>query len=256
MSFHALSQELTQKHEPDSFANFLFSSELYDFASEEYERLFYDYPDSLQYFRKLLSSYKFAKKLNVLSNRLQFNSIDNPDLLKDYYDILITSRHTDKAKQCYQSNKDYFDHKERDEIEFKIAVGEYDWKQAILIYDKNTLDKKYDTVANTIQSKKFKSPALASIMSGIIPGAGRFYAKDPKDALISILFIATTGYQAYRRFDQNGIDSIGAWIFSGISFGFYLGNIYGSHKSARFYNQKLNDQIFNNTLPIISDYTK
>lgn len=250
-----ISQEIRSDYKPDAFANFLYSSELYDFASEEYERLFFTYPDSLHYFRRLLSSYKFAKNKDVLNNRLEYNSIQNPELLKDYYDILITTNNTDKVKLWYQKNKNYFTVLDRDEIEFKIAIGEYDWRRATNLHARNTLNEKYDPIVNKIKSNKFKSPGLASIMSALIPGAGRFYAKDPKDAIISILFIATTGYQAYRRFNQKGSSSVGGWIFAGISFGFYVGNIYGSNKSARYYNQKLNDQILNYSLPIISETT-
>lgn len=255
IGFIGLSQETNQSYQPDAFANFLYSSDLHEFASEEYERLFFKYPDSLQYFKRLLSSYKLANRGDILRNRLQFNSIEDPELLEQYYDILIATKNTDKVKQWYQLSRHHFDEIKKDDIEFKIAIGEYDWKQAITIHDKNTLDKKYDVLTEKIKSTKFKKPVLASIMSGIIPGAGRFYAKDAKDALISILFIASTGYQAYRRFNQKGIGSVGGWIFAGISFGFYVGNIHGSNKAARYYNQKLNDQIFNYSLPIISDHT-
>lgn len=255
ISFIALGQQPDTYHKPDSFANFLYSSELYEFASEEYERLHFNYPDSLQYFRRLLSSYKFTKNQNTLSQRLQFKAIKDPELLGDYFDILLSTKNTQKGKQLYLANEDLFQPDERDEFEFKIAVAEYDWKKVKSIHAKGRLHPNYSKIVQKVESSKFKSPVLASILSSVIPGAGRVYAKDPKDALISILFIATSGYQAYRRFNQKGIKSVGGWIFAGISLGFHIGNIHGSNKSAKFYNQQLNDQIYNYATPILTDYS-
>ncbi len=57
------------------------------------------------------------------------------------------------------------------------------------------------------------------------------------DVVLGFLFIAGTGWQSYSRFKKSGISSAGGWIYGGLSFGFYLGNIYGSVVSARKYNQ-------------------
>jgi hypothetical protein len=255
ISFTGFSQQPDFDYAPDDFAKFLYSSELYEFASEEYERLHFMYPDSLQYFRRLLSSYKLSNNSAAISHRLEFKSIKDPKLLGDYVDILLATKNTKKGKSLFLDNINLFEPLERDEFEFKLAVAEYDWRQVIVLNEKAALNNKYDNIVQKIESSKFKSPVLASILSGLIPGAGRFYAKDPKDALVSILFIATSGYQAYRRFNQKGIKSVGGWIFAGVSFGFYIGNIYGSNKSARFYNQRVNDQIYNYAIPIISDYS-
>ncbi len=255
ISFTGFSQQPDSEYKVDAFANFLYSSELYEFASEEYERLHFNYPDSLQYFRRLLSSYKLANNTSAISQRLQFTSIKDPELLGDYFDILLATKNTQKGKSLYLENKNLFEPLIRDEFEFKIAVAEYDWDELKALNAKGTLNNKYSNIVQKVESSKFKSPVLASVLSGLVPGAGRFYAKDPKDALISILFIATSGFQAYRRFKQNGIKSVGGWIFAGVSFGFYIGNIYGSNRSARFYNQRLNDQIYNYATPIITDYS-
>src|SRR5690606_34905714 len=87
---------------------------------------------------------------------------------------------------------------------------------------------------------KRKSPAVAGIMSAVIPGSGRVYARDYKDGLISLLFIGGTAFQSYRRFHDKGIKSVGGWIYGGISFGFYVANIYGSVQSAKIFNAKQN----------------
>ena len=70
----------------------------------------------------------------------------------------------------------------------------------------------------------------------LLPGAGRVYAKDVKDGIISFIFIAATSYQSYRRF-FSGWYQICRWLDLWRLGWFYIGNIYGSIKSAKSYNK-------------------
>ena len=90
---------------------------------------------------------------------------------------------------------------------------------------------------------KYKSRFLAGSLSAIIPGMGKVYSGRWKDGIISLLFVAGTGYQAYRAFNDKGIESVYGWIMGSLSLGFYIGNIYGSAKAARLYNTK-QDQFY------------
>jgi len=101
---------------------------------------------------------------------------------------------------------------------------------------------------------KQKSPLLAAGMSAILPGSGRIYTGDWKDGLISIMIIGSTGFGAYRAFVKEGSGSALAWIYSGLSFGFYLGNIYGSYQSARLNNIKSNQRFEKEVLHRISTH--
>ena len=47
----------------------------------------------------------------------------------------------------------------------------------------------------------------------------------------------STNDKIYRIISEKGIDRPGAWIFGGLALGFYTGNIYGSVKSAKVYNE-------------------
>ena len=88
------------------------------------------------------------------------------------------------------------------------------------------------------RTTKTKSPVKAGIFSAVIPGSGRVYTQDYTNGLLSLLFIGGSAWQSASRFKQNGITSVTGWIYGGIAFGFYLGNIYGSVKSAKKYNNK------------------
>ena len=52
---------------------------------------------------------------------------------------------------------------------------------------------KMDGFYNKLSAHKFKSPAIAGILSALVPGAGKFYAGKRKQALGSFLPIATLG---------------------------------------------------------------
>jgi hypothetical protein len=84
---------------------------------------------------------------------------------------------------------------------------------------------------------------LAMAMSTIVPGTGRFYTGDWKDAIISMITIGVTGYQAYRGFTIKGTKSAYGWVYGTIATGFYLGNIYGSFSSAKRYNKRKSEKL-------------
>jgi len=253
LSSNCFSQDSEQVTSVSAFAEFLYASELYDFAIEEYERLNYHHPDNVKYLQKLLSSYKKSKRKYSIQNRLDHLVSDNVDLNKTYIDLLIKSEYNDEANTFFQSKKNVFSKDESDIIAFKLGVGNKSWNEVQQLYNDNTQPSKFEPIIQKIKSSKFKRPGLASVMSAIIPGSGRVYAKDTKDGVISFIFIGASAYQSYRGFKKNGVKSVGGWIFGGISLGYYISNIYGSYMSAKYYNSKKDDQIYNFALPIIME---
>jgi len=141
----------------------------------------------------------------------------------------------------------------------KISEDYFKFKVGLLVMDGNhkaALDtmQKYkvddSALANLIvmgSESKRKSKTLAGLMSAIVPSSGRFYARDYKDAIFSLVFIGGTAFQSYKRFNKSGINSAGGWIYGGISFGFYLGNIWGSVKAADRYNEKNYKKVYDET---------
>ncbi|MFH1319815.1 MAG: hypothetical protein ABII90_04070 [Bacteroidota bacterium] len=101
------------------------------------------------------------------------------------------------------------------------------------------------------EHEKYKSPALALMMSAVIPGSGKAYSKRFGDALISFLFVSTNAYASYRAFNKKGIKSPNGWIFGGLAFSFYSANLFGSAKSAKRYNSDLQKRYQNNAENII-----
>ena len=100
------------------------------------------------------------------------------------------------------------------------------------------------------RSKK-KNPWVATALSVPVPGLGKVYAGEWKDGLISLLFVGINTWQAYRRFDQEGIDTFWGWVHGGFALGFYTGNLYGSHKAARRQNQKKFNRLQHDTEALV-----
>ena len=83
-----------------------------------------------------------------------------------------------------------------------------------------------------------KSPLLAASLSAVIPGAGKAYTKDWADGVVSLVFVGLNTWQAWRRFDREGANTVWGYVHGGFALGFYVGNIYGSHKAARMFNNR------------------
>jgi tetratricopeptide (TPR) repeat protein len=86
-----------------------------------------------------------------------------------------------------------------------------------------------------------KSPALAGLMSAILPGSGYIYAEHYGDGitafLINGLFIAGTVAAIHNE------NYAVAGIVGGVGVPFYLGNIYGSANAAKKWNLEARNEI-------------
>ena len=78
---------------------------------------------------------------------------------------------------------------------------------------------------------------------GIVPGGGYFYASHKQTALSSFVINSLFAYGAYTSYKT---ENFGIGILSTvIGLAFYIGNIQGSVKSAKRYNQAQKENISN-----------
>ena len=124
-----------------------------------------------------------------------------------------------------------------------VAIFDNSFKTAETKLDKiektdNPLAIEYVEIIKKGKKQELKSPALAGILSTLLPGSGKFYSKNWKDGLISFVFISALSFNSYRNFNNHGVNNYRGWLNGGIATGFYLGNIYGSVKSTKDYNKK------------------
>lgn len=92
---------------------------------------------------------------------------------------------------------------------------------------------------------KQKSPLLAGLMSGIVPGTGKIYAGRTADGIFAMIYILSMIYKTYYTFDKHGIDYFEGWIWGGLSLYFYIGDIYGSIAAVKFRRRDFLEKIEN-----------
>lgn len=82
-----------------------------------------------------------------------------------------------------------------------------------------------------------KSPVLAAILSGVVPGLGKIYTENYGDGITALLLTGVLTFLSVDNF--NAKHDFRGWLFAGLAAYFYAGNIYGSATSAQLYNANL-----------------
>ena len=112
-----------------------------------------------------------------------------------------------------------------------------------------------------LKKHKNKSPVIAGILSGIIPGSGKFYSGKKGEAISA--FISTTGlglitWESYRK---SGLNSFRT-LFFGTAFAFsYVANIWGAVVSVNILETEYrsnvkNSILFNMHIPLRNTFVK
>jgi len=228
------------------FANYLFKSQQYQLAAFEYERVLFVVPqnDSVQI--QLLKSYSLSGNKQQMISRAE-SLYPSSSLFPQTVAKLYT---TDafKVGQFFKLNdftsaQSPLPKRDRLFLHLHILMNSLDWETAELTLQQLTAvsNESYKNVNGIIlagKEQRYKSPALAATLSTIIPGTGKIYTGDWKDALFGLLILGGNAYSSYRGFKKKGIESVQGWTFASIGFGFYMANIFGAHKAAKRYNAR------------------
>lgn len=228
------------------FARYLKATHQYTYAIEEFERLHFFWPGDSTVTLELVQSYKLNSQCDRLEASLDllgtqiFQNHSIP-AAKEYLEFSLSCKSAssgfsevigflEPGDQSYYKLSNLWLTKNHDSA-FVYSHRNYDLLHA---KSPDLLQLTYD-----LENEKYKSPALAVMMSTIIPGSGKAYSKRWGDAVISFLFVTTNAYASYRAFNKKGIKSVNGWIFGGLAFSFYSANLWGSAKAARIYNSQL-----------------
>lgn len=255
-------QDLYNYDNTKKFAEYLAKSGQYELATREYERLVFMLPSNETLKTSLLSMYRRSGKFDesILRAKQLY-----PDLTMMSAASAVEYGRTLLLKPNYKAAKDFWEINQQVSQSDKIILSataeilQDNYKRANQILqtlkeEDHRLAIDYKDLANNAISIKKKSPALAGLMSAIVPGTGRFYAKDWKDGLVSMFFVGTMAFQSYRGFHLSGVKSTRGWIYGGVALGFHLGNIYGSVVSAKGYNKKSHQFIRNKIDNLFNGY--
>ena len=243
------------------YASFLVSSGQFGEAALEYERLFL-IDENPKYLNQALKAYFTNGDYRVLINRLHqvepniyassrlrsllfAESLIKLNLFEDLRSFL------DAAQELEQRDKELL-------LAFSyLFEGDIDAFKAQLTSIKGeTADflRLQEKVIKLLNQRRHRSKAVAGLLSIPVPGLGRVYTGHWKDALFSFVFVGTFVWQSLTGFSKNGIESVYGWIFGILGGAFYAGNIYGSVKSAKSFNEKEDEKIQNEILAMYHQY--
>jgi len=240
------------------FARYLKATRQYPFASEEFERLNFLWPNDSSITLELVQTYRLnsqCDKLDVSFETLQKNIFEYNSLssAKEYLKFVLSCKSESKKffeiSSLLQPNErcfyelGYFWVNQKYDSAFDYCQKNED---ALKANNKDLFQLTYN-----FEYEKYKSPALALIMSAVVPGSGKAYSKRFGDAFVSFLFVSTNAFASYRAFNKRGIKSVNGWIFGGLAFSFYTANLWGSEKAAKRYNSDLRKKYQNNAENII-----
>ena len=244
-------QDLYDLHNSKKYAEYLLSSGQYISAAEEFERLIFMDSTNLDFKKNLVISYRKGGNIGAGLNKIRdFSQSDYNNmpisLSIEYLALLINSGDTQNAENFLESSHS-ISGIDKSILKSCVLLLKPDYKTAQQFTDQsknsfNNFPNELTDITESTKNLKFKSPAIAGVLSGIVPGTGKVYTHNYIDALISFVFIGSNAWQSYKGFEKNGIKSVSGWIFGGLSLGFYVGNIYGSVKAAKKYNKKIFDE--------------
>ncbi len=247
------SQDLFNAENSRRFANYLMNTRQYHLAAIEYERILNISPPDDETGINLLKAYRFDNNCN--SSFQNFRALKMESLLKssavakEFLNLALACNccYTDSAfgqallpldgdtRQFYRLGRFFFGNENDSLFHLKNTF-------------QNQLLNSYPSVFYSIEkmeSFQRKSPGLAAAMSTILPGSGKAYSGFWGDAVMSFAFVTSNAWLSYRGFSKKGTKSASGWIFGGLSLGFHLGNIWGSGRAARTYNEIEYEKLYN-----------
>ena len=104
-------------------------------------------------------------------------------------------------------------------------------------------ENQLELVKGQLQAYKQKSPAVAGILSTILPGLGQFYNGNIGQGSMTLLTVGIFGLQTWESYRKDGIKSVRTILFGSLFSGFYIANIWGATLGVKVKKQEFNDQI-------------
>lgn len=242
------------------FAEYLEKSKQFDFSIQEYERLLFMRPNSDSLKLNIITNYRkagyYSKGIERTKQLFPETLLAPQSIAKEYAAILLLNKEYEQAKN-YCSKNNTLSPIQKTHFISSAQLLQFDWQGAtksLLTYDslqKTNPDNNwqqavaYKKLTEEEPNARYKKPAIAMSLSAIIPGLGKVYTKDYKDALIGFIIVGSSAFNTYRGFSKHGINSAYGWVFGGVALGFYSGNIYGAYNAVKKYNHRLRDKIYN-----------
>jgi hypothetical protein len=215
------------------------------FAEKDYLRSVFEYQKLLQYGKndtiefKIPVAYQLMGKYDLALqgfSEVNKKSVYYDESEREYYKTLLLSDRYDELQNKLTGNevKPYQRLLYLSYLFNSVKLpSEQDFLSVFPLSEKNNL-------LNFFNEKKdppYKSSLLAGLFSTVIPGSGKIYLGEIGDGITAFIASSLFAFLSYDNFRAN--HNFRGWLFSGIGFFFYTGNIYGSVASAQIYNAKV-----------------
>lgn len=242
-----------------SFAEKLQAEGDYNRAITEFQRLLFYYPETKYRIQALTAIFYCYYNLKqyittiALGEKLLSEINKFPGRDKIFYHIALAYyrlNNFNAARRCFNEVIVLNDDELREKSILLKALSfaqEYNWRDSKSGFRQISITSKYSSNARTCEllcdqalKLKPKNRTLAGVLS-IIPGLGYLYDGYPQTAL-SAFIVNGLFFQATRSAYNNDNQSLGTGL-GVISIGWYVGNIYGSVKSADRKNIQQNNDI-------------
>ena len=239
-----ISQDLFNLKNSTAYASYLFKSNEYKLAAREYERIIFMDPTNKDSKLFLIKSYNLAGEYDLAIKRFKYLypsfQTAPPEISYEFGKLLIKNNLLDESG-TFLAQSDSLNESDKLILQASTEMFRGNWDAANILIDALNKDQhpvlnNYRELTTEINNQKYKNQYLSMGLSAIIPGLGKVYSGYWKDGLIAFLFVTVSGWQSYRGFDKQGINSLYGWIYGLVGTGFYMGNIYGSGKAANKYN--------------------
>ncbi len=256
------SQDIHDLSHSKQFADYLYKTKQFQLASEEFERIVFLDSANQNFKLKLINSHRKAGNYNLALDKFsQFYGSElinlSANFAEEYVKLLFFTKQDSLAYNYLSLNRTIHPGT-RQNFQLASLLLQKKWDKSFqfameypISSDKKNTD--LHLLAYEAKQLKYKKPGVAALMSAIIPGSGKAYTKNWKDAFISFVFVSVNAWQAYRGFNKYGSESVYGWAFAGLATSFYIGGIYGSAKSAKKYNKNINDELFHKATHIVLD---
>jgi TM2 domain-containing membrane protein YozV len=245
-----------------NFASYLFNTGQYELSEQEFERIsFFCEFDSVSQLT-LLKTYRKLKRYDKAdlffnSGGIEYLKNLSPDYRDEYIRLLMTEQKYAEVQKMVNEGLPF-----RQQFEHQLGADLLlkKWEKAYQLSTRDVPKMNFKIaglkkVAEKSYQSKRKSPLLATLLSVVVPGAGKMYCGYWGDGAMSFLFTASSAFFAVRGFEKYNTKSVYPWIVGGLAVSYYAANVYGGASSAIRYNENLDHSFIHETEEILySDY--
>ncbi|MFB6342730.1 tetratricopeptide repeat protein [Saccharicrinis sp. FJH62] len=260
-SLNALSQTAYDFEHSLKFGQYLFNTNQYNLAAQEFERAVYFQPqDSVSNFMLFKTYSILNQKDKALIAYRNYSKDYDLKLMPDSYgtlyaSLLIKDGDYDECMSFIEKNC-CLSYKSKYIVSTRLVEKDWQeaWDAAELLNGNEPNISPLLNLVDESKNLKLKHPALGAVFSAIIPGTGKVYAGAWQDGLVGFFMTSISGLLAYRAYDKYGIKNPYTWFLGAMAVGYYSGNVYGGYNTVRKYNLSKEDEIVNKTKLYISDF--